>query len=91
MTERQESVEAWRRGIEEILAQGVFEGAKGPNAEIVRDIAEQEREKGAAENMARMVAARRAESEQEADISHHLNVELLKRALWGLGEEYGTL
>ena len=89
MTERQRGVEAWRRGIEEILAKEVAQRPEALNAEMVRDIEEQEAEKEEAEQAARMAAARRAEREQEADASHHLDVELLKRPLLGLAEEYG--
>ena len=89
MTERQRGVEAWRRGIEEILAQEVAQRAQALNAEMVREIEEQEAEKEKAEQAARMAAARRAKREQEADASHHLDMELLKRPLRGLAEEYG--
>ena len=88
MTERQRGVGAWRRGIEEILTQEVAQRAEALNAEMVREIEEQEAEKEEAEQAARMAAARRAEREQEADASHHLDVELLKRPLRGLAEEY---
>ena len=89
MTTRQRGVEAWRRGIEEILAQGKAQRGEALNAEMVRDIEEQEAENEEAEQAARMAAARRAEREQEADASHHFDVELLKRPLRGLAEEYG--
>ena len=89
MTERQRGVEAWRHGIEEILAQEVAQRADALNAEMVREIEEQEAEKEEAEQAARMAEARRAEREQEADERHHLDVELLKRPLRGLAEEYG--
>ena len=89
MTERQRGLEAWRQGIEEILAQEVAQRAEALNAEMVREIEEQEAEKEEAEQAARMAAARRAKREQEADASHHLDVESLKRPLRGLAEEYG--
>ena len=89
MTERQRGMEAWRSGIEEILAQKVAQRAEALNAEMVREFEEQEAEKAEAGQAARMAAARHAEREQEADTSHHLDVELLKRPLRGLAEEYG--
>ena len=63
--------------------------AKALNAEMVREIEEQEAEKEEAEQAARIAAARRVKREQEADMSHHSDVELLKRPLRGLAEEYG--
>ena len=89
MTERQRGMEAWRRGIGEILAQEVAQRAEALKAEMVREIEEQEAEKEEAKQAARMAAARRAEREQEVDASHHLDVELLKRPLRGEAEEYG--
>ena len=89
MMERQSGVEAWRRWIEEILAQEMAQRAEALKPEMLREIQEQDAEKEEAERAARIAAARRAEREQEADASHHLDVELLRRPLLGLAEEYG--
>ena len=66
MTERQRGVEAWRRGTEGILAQEVAPRAEALNAELVREIEEQEAEREEAEQAARIAAARRAKREQGA-------------------------
>ena len=89
MTERKRGVEAWPRGIEGILAREVAQRAEALNAEMVREIEVQEAEKEEAEQAARMAAAQCAQREQEADASHQLDVELLKRPLCGPAEEYG--
>ena len=63
--------------------------AKALNAEMVREMEQQEAEQEEAKGAARMAAALRAGREQEADMSHQLEVELLKCSLRGLAEEYG--
>ena len=81
MTQRQKGVDSWRRGIEGILAGELAQGAEVVNAEMVRRTEGQEAEKEEAEQAARMAPARRAEREQEANMSRHLDMELLKRPL----------
>ena len=81
-------MEAWRRGIEEILAQEVAQRGEALNAQMLREIQEKEAEKEEAEQAAKMAAARRAKREQQADTSHHLNLELPRRPLRSLAEEY---
>ena len=88
-TESQKGVEARRRGIEEILAQEVSQRAEALDTEMVRDIEDKETQNEQAVQAARMAAAWPAEMEQEAETGHPLDVQLLKRPLRGLAEEYG--